>query len=245
MSRFADILKQTSERLDLPQPEKSRILLEIASDLEDMYEHYRGQGMSDEEAVGRAREKLAVSDEALAELVQIHESVFCRLLGRISGQAQTRWERVLLTALVVFIAVFTGREVVSTQLYGTAGRFVWPVLGVAFMAALVSVFQVYRLYIKKDHDIRRLRTGFPWLITAGCASMLIGLYGAMHETYRSVRLIIAEIEMSLVYAIHGALRCSAILIVSLLVSVAVFLVWFALANKVKRIEEAEAAWLIE
>ncbi len=142
-------------------------------------------------------------------------------------------------------ASFAGREIVSTELYKQAGGFVWPALGVAFMALLASVFQIYRLYIKKDHDIRRLRTGFPWLIAAGCASSLIILYGAMHETYRSVRMIIEDIEITLECSIHGALRCSALLIVSLLVSIAVFLVWFVLENKVKRIEEAEAAWLVE
>lgn len=155
MNRFSEILRQTSERLDLPQPEKSRILLEIASDLEDLYGLYRGQGLEEREAVRRAEEKLAVSDEALAELARIHESPFRRFLGRISEQAQTRWERVLLTALVVFIALFAGRELLSTELYHRASRFVWPVLGSAFAAALAAAI----LWFVLNARCRRLCAG--------------------------------------------------------------------------------------
>ncbi len=44
MNRFAPLLKSINARLDLPQPTKSRIILEIASDLEDMYQFYQSQG---------------------------------------------------------------------------------------------------------------------------------------------------------------------------------------------------------
>ncbi len=40
-------------RHDLPQPAKSRILLEMAADLEDLYEVYREQGLGDEVAEAR------------------------------------------------------------------------------------------------------------------------------------------------------------------------------------------------
>ena len=37
MSRFADVLQQASERLQVPEPSRTRILLEMASDLEDSF----------------------------------------------------------------------------------------------------------------------------------------------------------------------------------------------------------------
>jgi hypothetical protein len=245
MNRFAEILKRTGDRLDLPQPEKSRILLEIASDLEDLYDLYRGQGIDEEEAARRASEKLVVSDEALAQLVQIHESSFRKFLNRISDQAQTRWERVLLTALVIFVALYAGRELFSSQLYVRAGGFVWPILGIGLMTVFTAVFRIYALYIKRDHAIRRLRAGLAWLVAGGCASIVIGLFGAIIETFRAVRMGVADIEMSLHHTIDGALRCSAMLIVSLLTAIAAFCLWFVLVNKARRIEQAEAAWLME
>ncbi|MFH1754248.1 MAG: hypothetical protein ABIA59_00965 [Candidatus Latescibacterota bacterium] len=53
MSRFEGLLKQINGKLDLPQPTKSRILLEIASDLDDMYRVFIQQGMSEQDAAER------------------------------------------------------------------------------------------------------------------------------------------------------------------------------------------------
>jgi len=38
MEKFNSILKSISEKIELPQPMKSRILLEISADLNDTYE---------------------------------------------------------------------------------------------------------------------------------------------------------------------------------------------------------------
>ncbi len=40
MSRFDVFLHQTGERLALPKATRSLILVEIASDLEDLFNHY-------------------------------------------------------------------------------------------------------------------------------------------------------------------------------------------------------------
>jgi hypothetical protein len=50
MSRFRRVLSHTGERLSLPKATKSLILVEIAADLEDLFQHYLQQGMSEEEA---------------------------------------------------------------------------------------------------------------------------------------------------------------------------------------------------
>jgi biopolymer transport protein ExbB/TolQ len=51
MRRFTEILRGAAERLDLPQPTKSNVLLELAADLEDLFLHYRSQGQDEEEAI--------------------------------------------------------------------------------------------------------------------------------------------------------------------------------------------------
>lgn len=245
MSRFAEILRRTNERLDLPQPAKSRILLEIASDLRDLYEAYLEQGLGEEEAARRAEEKFDLSDEALTELIQIHETFLRMLLGRISEQAQTKWERALLTLVVFFIASFSGRELFSARLLERASPFVWPVLGISLATLSIAVFQSYRLYIKKDHDVRRLRAGLHWLLAGGAFSLLAGLTGTLYEMHRSVALSVAEVEKALLFLVDWALRCSALMIVSLDVAIAAGIIWFVLMNKARSIEIDEAAWLLE
>ena len=61
MSRFNSFLRATGERLTLPSATKSLILVEIASDLEDLFEHYVAQGLSEAEAVAWAEEKASPS----------------------------------------------------------------------------------------------------------------------------------------------------------------------------------------
>jgi hypothetical protein len=245
MSRFAERLREISEKLDLPQPEKSHILLEIASDLDDMYRFFREEGLGEEAAAKRAEERLDLSDEALRELVEIHESGMRKLLDRISEQARSRWERVLLAMAVIVIAAYSGRQILSAQLYTQASRFVWPILLFALAALVITIWQIYKLYIKKDHDIRTLGVGLPWLIAAGASSLLTGLLGMMYEFHRSVRMAVAEADRSLVFLVECALRCSAMMMVGLVTAIAIGIVWFILMNKVRSIEIAEAAWLIE
>jgi hypothetical protein len=245
MSRFAERLREISEKLDLPQPEKSHIRLEIASDLDDMYRFFREEGLGEEAAAKRAEERLDLSDEALRELVEIHESGMRKLLDRISEQARSRWERVLLAMAVIVIAAYSGRQILSAQLYTQASRFVWPILLFALAALVITIWQIYKLYIKKDHDIRTLGVGLPWLIAAGASSLLTGLLGMMYEFHRSVRMAVAEADRSLVFLVECALRCSAMMMVGLVTAIAIGIVWFILMNKVRSIEIAEAAWLIE
>jgi CubicO group peptidase (beta-lactamase class C family) len=40
VNRFVAVLKNLDELLDIPQPSRSRIILEISADMEDMYDHY-------------------------------------------------------------------------------------------------------------------------------------------------------------------------------------------------------------
>jgi hypothetical protein len=245
MNRFAERLREISGKLDLPQPEKSHILLEIASDLDDMYRFFREEGFGEEEAVKRVEERLDLSDEALRELVEIHESGMRKLLDRISEQARSRWERVLLAMAVIVIAAYSGRQILSAQLYTQASRFVWPILLFALAALVITIWQIYKLYIKKDHDIRTLGVGLPWLIAAGASSLLTGLLGMMYEFHRSARMAVAEADRSLVFLVECALRCSAMMMVGLVTAIVIGIVWFLLMNKVRKIEIAEAAWLIE
>ena len=245
MSRFAERLREISGRLDLPQPEKSHILLEIASDLDDIYSFYREKGLEEGEAARRAEEKLDLSDEALRELVEIHQSGMRKLLDRISAQARSRWERILLAMTVIVIAAYSGRQILTAQLYTQASRFVWPILLFAFAALVVTIWQVYRLYIKKDHDVRTLGAGLPWLIATGAASLLTGLLGMMFEFHRSARMAVVEADRSLVFLVECALRSSAMMMVGLFTVIAIAIAWFVLMNKVRSIEIAEAAWLIE
>ena len=245
MTRFRETLQRTSERLELPQPVKSRILLEIAADLGDIYDECVSRGMSDEEAQGRALELCDLSDEALEGLVKVHQTPIRRFLGSLSEQARTRWERAVLIALLVFIAAFSGRELLDTRLFSDASRFVWPVLGAALYGLLMTIVNIYRLLIRKQYDPRRLRSGPVTVLAAGVACLLIGFAGLAVEMYRTAMSIAARAGDPLAYIVEWGISCAAMLMVAHLAAIAAGIAWFFLDSRVRRIEAAETAWLYE
>jgi hypothetical protein len=245
MNRFREILIRTSERIELPQPVKSRIILEIAADLDDVFEECLARGMSEEEAELRAVELCDLSDEALADLVRVHETPLRRFLGSISEQARTRWEKALLVILIMFIAAYSGREILTARIFATAGPFVWPVVTVAFYALIMTLVNFYRLHIRKDHDPRRLRSGPVGVLAAGVVCLLTGFAGSSVDFYRAAQSIAADTAGAAGYIIGWGLSSSALMIVALLAAIAAAVAWFILDGMVRRIEAAETAWLYE
>ena len=64
MKRFARVLSKARERLEIPEPSRTRVLLEMASDLEDSFEFHLSQGCDEAEAARRAEESFGTSEES-------------------------------------------------------------------------------------------------------------------------------------------------------------------------------------
>jgi hypothetical protein len=245
MSRFASLIRRTGEKLDVPQPARARVLLELAADLEDLYGLYRERGLDDSAAVRKVEEKFDVSDDALSQLVKLHRSVFRRWADRFSEQAQTLWERLLLVVIVIFIAVSIGPAFVSSTFFRDASAFIWVVTAIALIAVAFALAKSYQLYIKKDHGVRRLRTGLPSLLMLGCASIFTGWFGFIAGMYHAMSGIAGGVERPDLCIMNWLLGSVATMIASLMVAILTALLWFLLIGKVRRIERAEAALLLE
>jgi hypothetical protein len=91
MSRFAPALRRVARELDLPRAVRAAILLEMAADLDAVYDHHRRAGVDEEEAARRAEETVLGSSEVIRRLGRLHrgswrdwsESVGSRLAGGI------------------------------------------------------------------------------------------------------------------------------------------------------------------
>lgn len=244
MNFFTDTLKEIDGRLDLPQPARSRVLLEIAADLRDLYDHYRDQGLSSKESRQRAVEQCDLSDEALSELMLVHTSAWRRFLDRFSEQAQTRWERALLVVLIVFIAAASGRLVFGVDVFATAGAWVWPALAITFVSFAFAGHKFYVAFVKKDHRSHRLQAGLPALLVAGAANLVIGAFGSSTAMYTAARRAADDYEGFWLYLTQWVLGSSSLLIVCFAAAILTALLWYVLANKIARIELAEAALLL-
>jgi hypothetical protein len=244
MTRFEDVLQQIGDRLTIPQPARSRVLLEIAADMEDHYEALLAVGHSEEDAKQRTLEQFGPSDNALHDLVDVHSTAVSRFLDRFSQQAQSRWERGLLATIVLFAAIVGAGPLRQGRWLAGMNEFAWPVLIVAAIGFLLTVTRVYSLFIKKDHDLRRLRSGLSPLIALALAELLLGFGGAWVGLFLTVSKILDDMESASIYLSDWMLRGSATLCFSMLAAMILALAWMLLAARAAAIEQAEAALLL-
>ncbi|MBU1702242.1 MAG: hypothetical protein KJ970_09020 [Candidatus Eisenbacteria bacterium] len=242
--RYAEHLRRIHERLDLPQPVKSRIILEIAADMEELHRHYRESGLSEREAEERVAGILNISDEALADLIEVHQSPIKRFLDRLSSQAQSRWEQTTLIILLLFMGVTTGHILLTARPFADAGPMVWPVLGTSTATIYLMLKKIYTLFIKKDYRVRNLHSGLtPLLVMAGLNAFVgvIAFLVTLTASYLFMTLYIKPSGTGMAEAVRQSAAAG---IVCLFAAVITGLIWFLLSSSVTRIVRAEADGLL-
>jgi hypothetical protein len=243
MTDFKELLRAIDARLDLPQPARSRVLLEIASDLRDLEAHFLEQGLPAEEARRRAADRCDLSEASIRELVRVHGSPYRRFMDRLGAQARTRWERALFAVLLLLVAATLGPPVIGGGMFRAAGLWAWVVLGLGACAAVVGLTKLHAVYLRQAHDPRRLRGGLNAIVALGGTSLAVGILGANVALFRAARAGASHPD-HLLPAIVTSLRSgSALLVIAFLSATLCALFWFPLAGRVARIEEAEAALL--
>lgn len=243
MSRFAGVLRRVSDGLDLPQPTKSRILLEMGADLEDAYLHFRSQGLDETKAVGRAEEAFVVSDEALKHLARIHQSGG-QLADRLLSQVGSLWAKILLILWVLAVLAIASRVARVERFFEFVSPFIWPILGLALAAFGVSLWKLFEL-LRRRPDFRRLRLGLGTLLFAAASSLGLAACGFFYHlrwfAYHSY-----EAAPEAFFAIMGrwTQAVSSMMVLGFLTSILAGLAWFTLSSLVTRIEHRRAAALL-
>ena len=246
MKRFADVLKQARDRLQVPEPARSRILLEMASDLEDSYQYYLSQGHAEDEATRRAEEAFATSEEALNHLARIHHSSRGGLAARVSGQAGAIWERILLLMLLAFEIWLAFKVLSNGSLFVHVSPFVWPIAGLALAAVGLTGWKLSQIFSRGGGDVRRLRSGLGVLLFCAGASLAVSGCGFLFHLQRFFRLNAGDAPESLFMKFAGwMIGISSLMTLGLLAAILIGLVWYALAGMVSRAEMREVDALIE
>lgn len=245
MSEFIPLLKSVAERLDLPHPAKGRILAEIASDLEGLYAHYLNEGSSVQEARSKATEMLDLSDEALEQLVEVHQTLFRRWMDSLSLLAQLRWERGLFTVLVLILLATGIPQMTGEAFFQNPSPFVWPVAVLGFATLLLGLWKSYQIFLRKDHRIGRVHRGLPTMIFLGLLATALGAFGFSIELYLALEKLIFNYDGLWLYLIQWLERGIPLLLFSLSITLATALTWFTLSNKAQTIVTAELSFLRE
>lgn len=244
MTNFADVLLPLSARLPLPQPARSRVLLEIAADIEAMYRHYSNAGLSEAEAHAKAVEAFDLSDQALADLIQVHTSAFRKSLDRLSAQAQSRWERTLLLLVAVAVAFAALRLYTGGPVIADAGWLVWPPLLCAAAGLLLGAVKAYQIFVKQDQAPLRIRRGVDALAVLSIAQCVLGFLGTYVALYLAVWHITGDVRNAFVYLFEWLRSGAALLSVGLSGALLTAMIWFVLAKRAAVVADAEAMQLL-
>jgi hypothetical protein len=245
VSRFAATLSQTSRRLNLPQHITSRVVLELAADLEDLFEHYTAQELSEEEATARALEAAELSDEAVARLVEVHASPTGRLVERLKERTRTPWERLILLLIALFVVIGIGSEMLTGGFFSDVSLFLWPVAAATTTGVVLVLWKIFGIFFVRGQGLRRLRAGLPSVLGLAALSFFLALFGVLVEMHQAA----LSVENNAPSLAEQSLLCIAriapLIIFSLTSSVVLAVAWFALSSRVARMEQSHASMLLD
>jgi hypothetical protein len=225
---------------------KARILLEMAADLEALYEHYRARGYADDEAARLTEERILASPEALQHLIMVHTTGYQRWLSRAAGQLRWGFE-LLLVVLGVLPMVAISTVMVAAQVRGMISvPFLWPLLILGAVLTVLALWKAFQLFVARVRSTVVLHRGLPTLLLLavigpafGGVAFLIHLYGI------SMTVAASSADPDVVFAAAEPLAQSATFLgMGLLLGLAAALVWFVLVNRIAAIEQVESAALL-
>lgn len=254
MKEFKEILQSLNQQLELPQPTKSRILLEIYSDLTSAYRQFMDEGMEEGLAVNRAKETFGLSGDNIGLLTELHRPSLGRIIDQLTASSKLPLEKPILTILFSLIAFFIVQIILGGTFMQNASFFIYPLLSVFLIAFVLSGFKLYQLFIKQDHNPRRLRKGISLINTLIVLILFMGITGYSFETYWAAQkslylgpfffLTFFENVATLLTMANWMMKTASLMIICLTTLLFSGLLWFILVNKIQKIEYEEASILL-
>lgn len=244
MNRFNRVLMDTDARLSVSEPARSRILLEIAADMEGLHREFLSRGLSPEDADAEVLEHFDLSDEALRELIRVHDTPLQRSLETLSGPVEGKWSRLLLGVLALFVVVGSGTLLVNTQLYRDASGLVWVLMPLLLLGWLMAALRGLQMARQRDSWSHALRVGLSRLLGLALAIPALAFVGLWIELYRGILRIRATPAEAMVHIVDWLHMASATLTVALGGSLILGFLWFFLDSRARRMERRAAADLL-
>jgi hypothetical protein len=245
MKRFTHVLSEARDQLKIPEPSRTRVLLEMASDLEDSYQFHLCQGSDEAEASRRAEEAFGTSEEALKHLTRIHESGLGGLQNRLSGQIGRPWEKLLVLVIVAFEILAAAKVVSHEAFFMFSSPFLWPIAALALGALVVTAWKLYQIFFETASDVRQIRSGLGALLFFAGTSLAVTGCGFLFHIQRFFRRNWEAAPDSLFVNFAGWMATmSFMMILGLLLAMLTALIWFVLVNLAARSERREIEELL-
>jgi hypothetical protein len=243
MSRFAPALRRVARELDLPPPVRAGILMEMAADLEAIFEHHRRSGASEEEAARQAEEAILGSPEVLRRLSRLHRDSWSGRSGEI-GRRMHGGVDLLLLLLGVAPTLLIAGAVAARALSGPmANPLGCVLLGIGAAMSGVIAVEAIRSYGRLRVATRRI----PLLLALSAAAPAIGalaLAVGLHSAAELSAMGVPAEEARVLFAERAA-SDGALFLVGLLLGLAGTLSSFLLHGRATEITAREVDALLD
>lgn len=239
MERFAPALRRVARELDLPRRTRSTLLLEMAADLEAVFEHHRSRGLSEAEAARRAEETVLASSEVIRRLGLLHESSWRGWAEDVGARLAGGLDLLLLVTGVLPVVALAG-GVSVWALAADPAPAVWAILLIGVLMTAVVATETVGLL--RGRPFRR--HGLPTLLVLTALAPALGLLALVLGVHRAARDLpsasaSAAAAAPAVASAPGVqaelaavmVRDGAALLVGLLLGIGGLLAWFALLHR--------------
>jgi hypothetical protein len=251
-------LREISGQLKLGEPVKSRLLLEIAGDMEESWQNLTASGLTAKEAEKKVCEKFSFSDSELGELTEVYLSPVQRLLGRLSSSLSSRFEKVLFVLVLMVVGLLSGRYFLRSSFFTHSNIFSYIATLCLITAVYVFLKKLFVLYVRRDFEITSWRNGvglvaFCGLITAVCSFLVFlekvaAIAPKLIILSKSVLspLPLSEAGRSLwTRVMDWGIELGVLEINLLIMLMLTMFFWFVLDDRLQRIEQAEAELIMQ
>ena len=243
MSGFSSELFNLAAALDVPQPMRARIILELDTDLRDLEQTLLESGVSPEEAHQRSVTMLMPESEALAGLARCHRSMYLRLLDRFSDPVRHLFERVMFSIAVATLFVLGLVSLAELNLFSDPAPLVVPLLWISLVVIGVGLWKLFQLYVRMDHRLAQLRSGLTWLPLAAVSAIVLSLGGIAVDLYAVAGTMTATDEPAATI-ISWLRRDMAAVSLGLIIASLSLSLWLWLSAGIARVAQAEAESLL-
>jgi len=258
MKNFKPVLREIDEALDLPQPTKSRILIEVAADLNDAFTMYKNQGLSDKEATLKAKNTFILDKKSLQDLVAIHQTPFRKWFDQLSERGQNMLERLVFILTMIIILITGIYTMLESRVFLESGSFIWAIFILLLCSSTIFILKIYQIYIKKDHTLKKIKQGVSSLLLLSGSSLFLCVLGYYWELFK-FKEYGHILESKMIYLLvstdptfpqvfkdmfNWMISSSVFIMVSMLIAIIIAFMWFIIMSKISKIEAAEADVLL-
>lgn len=245
MMDFSPHLHALGARLPIPEPVRSRILMEMAADMEDLLQHCLDQGIPPDQARRTVEEQFELADEAIHELVRIHTSPVRTSLEGLSSQARSPWERALLGLVGLLVAAGLVTHLLQPGLLADASLLAYLLLALLAAALGIGLWKAVALRGRgTPANGPAPRRGIRALPALAVLLLGTGFAGVWLELFRVALRIQASPPTALRLLVEWLHMASATLVVALSGAVLTALVWFFLETRAADLDRRAAHHLL-